>query len=67
MSRSARARSQVGIRLKLILRVVLRIHCHSAVSHNLIPASIQFEYDPGDLATKVTTRMVHKSNSKTYV
>ena len=29
--------------------------------------SIQFEYDPDELATKITTQLVHKSNSKTYV
>ena len=34
---------------------------------DFIPASIQFEYDPDDLAPKVTTRMVRKSNSKTNV
>ena len=27
---------------------------------NLIPASIQFEYDPGELATKITIQLVHK-------
>ena len=34
---------------------------------DFIPASIQYEYDPDDLATKITTQMVHKSSSKTYV
>jgi len=34
---------------------------------NLIAVSIQFEYDPVDLATKITNQLVHKSNSKTYV
>ena len=34
---------------------------------NLIAVSIQFEYDPDDLATKITTQLVHRSNSKTYV
>ena len=34
---------------------------------NLIPGSIQIEYDPDELATKITTHLVHKSNSKTYV
>ena len=33
----------------------------------LIAGSIQFEYDPDELATKIATRLVHKSNSKTYV
>jgi len=33
----------------------------------LIAVSIQFEYDPDELATKITTQLVHKSNSKTYV
>ena len=35
--------------------------------YDFIPASIQFQYDPEDLATKITTQMVHQSNSKTYV
>ena len=30
-------------------------------------ASIQFEYDPDDLATKTITQMVHKSHIKTCV
>jgi len=34
---------------------------------DLIAMSIQFEYDPDDLATKITTQLVHKSNGKTYV
>jgi len=34
---------------------------------NFIPASVQIEYDPDDLATKKSTQMVHKSDSKTYV
>ena len=34
---------------------------------DFIAVSIQFEYDPDDLATKITTQLVHKSNSKTYV
>ena len=34
---------------------------------DFIPAGIQFEYDPDDLAPKVTTRMVRKSQSKTDV
>ena len=34
---------------------------------DLFAASIQFEYDPDDLATKITTQLVHKINSKTYV
>ena len=38
-----------------------------AWEHNLIAGSIQFEYDPDELATKITTQLVHKSNSKTYV
>ena len=60
--------------------VVLCIHSH-ITSHahptieemeikcgrDLIPVSIQFEYDPDELATKVTTQLVHKSNSKTCV
>ena len=29
--------------------------------------SIQFEYDPDQLATKTTTQLDHTSNSKTYV
>jgi hypothetical protein len=28
---------------------------------------IQSEYDPDDLATKITTQLVHKSISKTYL
>ena len=35
-----------------------------ASSGNLIAVSIQFEYDPDELATKITTQLVHKSNSK---
>ena len=38
-----------------------------AGSSDLIAGSIQFEYDPDELATKITTQLVHKSNSKTYV
>ena len=34
---------------------------------NLIAVSIQFEYDPDELAMKITTQLVHRSNSKTYV
>ena len=34
---------------------------------NLIAASIQFQYDPDELATNITTQLVHKSNSETYV
>ena len=34
---------------------------------NLIPGSVQFEYDPDDLTPKITTQMVHKSNIKTCV
>jgi len=37
------------------------------LSYEFIAVSIQFEYDPDDLATKVSTQLVHKSNSKTYV
>jgi len=37
------------------------------VERDLIAVNIQFEYDPDDLATKITTQLVHKSNSKTYV
>jgi len=37
------------------------------LSLDLIAVSIQFEYDPDDLATKNTTQLVHKSNSKTHV
>jgi hypothetical protein len=33
---------------------------------NLITGSIQFKCDPDDLATKITTQLVHKSNCKTY-
>jgi hypothetical protein len=55
--------------------VLERVHdlprCHQPLFASsiadLIPASIQFEYDSADLATKITTEMVHKSNSKTYV
>ena len=36
-------------------------------THHLIAGSIRFEYDPDELATKITTQLVHKSNSKTYV
>ena len=39
----------------------------SSLEANLIAVSIQFEYDPDELATKITTRLVHKSNSKIYV
>ena len=31
---------------------------------NLIAVSIHFEYDPDELATKITTQLVHKRNSK---
>ena len=34
---------------------------------DLIAGSIQFEYDPDELATKITTQLAHKSISKTYV
>jgi len=34
---------------------------------DLMLGSIQFEYDPDELATKTTAQLVHKSNSKTYV
>ena len=34
---------------------------------NLIPPSIQSEYDPDELAPKITTQLVHKSNGITYV
>ena len=34
---------------------------------DLIAVSVQFEYDPDEQATKITTQSVHKSNSKTYV
>ena len=34
---------------------------------DFIAVSIQFKYDPDELATKITTQLVHTSNSKTYV
>ena len=34
---------------------------------DLIVVRIQFEYDPDELATKITTQFVHKRNSKTHV
>ena len=36
------------------------------VAGNFIAASIQFEYDPDELATNTTTQLVHASYSKTY-
>jgi hypothetical protein len=38
-----------------------------SVSTNFIAASIQFECDPDELATKIGTQLVHESKSKTYV
>ena len=38
-----------------------------ADASDLISASIQFEYDPDQLATKITTQLIHKSNSETFV
>jgi len=37
------------------------------MSSNFIAVSIQFEYDPDELATEITTQLVHKSESQTYV
>jgi len=34
---------------------------------NLIAVSNQFEYDPDELATKITTQLVHKNNSQIRV
>ena len=34
---------------------------------DLIAGSIPFDYDPDNLATKITTQLVHESNSKTRV
>jgi hypothetical protein len=34
---------------------------------DLIAMSIQLEYDPDELATKITSHLVHGSNSKSYV
>jgi len=42
-------------------------HPRGRRAHDLIAVSIQYEYDPDDLATKNTTQLVHKSNSKTCV
>jgi len=36
-------------------------------SREFIAESIQFGYDPDDLATKIATQLVHKRNSKTCV
>ena len=34
---------------------------------DFIAMGIQLEYDPDELATKITTQLVQESNSKTYV
>jgi len=48
--------------------VSLRLHtCAHAEELDLIAVSIQFEYDPDELITKITTQLVHESNRKTYV
>jgi hypothetical protein len=38
-----------------------------ARSPDLVAVSLQFEYDPGELATTITAQLVHKSISNTYV
>jgi hypothetical protein len=40
---------------------------HAGQEWDFIAASIQFEYDPDELATKITAQLVHNNNSKTYV
>jgi len=47
--------------------LVLRVRGRGLPRSDLIAGSIQFEYDPDELATKITTQLVHKSNSQTYV
>jgi hypothetical protein len=41
--------------------------CGVLIWVDFIAVSIQFEYDPDELATRITTQLVHKSNSKPSV
>jgi len=42
---------------------IVYCECPTSFPDDLIAVSIQFEYDPDDLATKITKQLVHKSNS----
>jgi hypothetical protein len=39
----------------------------SRVGRDFISVNIQFEYDPDELAKKITRHLVHEINSRTYV